>query len=578
MRKSGSSRRAPCDTDKKLYFGINYGNGQFRKKSVTMEEGMYRSEVEKALMLKLQISKNRMNYLLKQIQHHYDAVILEQGWEYYHKNRVTHVELAGTSIRARVQGNQVYETVVNLEDFTHSQCSCSYDGYCKHIAAAFFSLYAPYGRPELLLQQLKQAIHSRKKPMRGAAVIPERKPEKPNVPLEASMPVEWHRYFEGKFHGFSISHQHSIETFYESALETLPAYAENWRTSVRELYRLHIVLFMNRKIEQFYQETKSSYLSYYHENGCKIAAKNCEDRLVEALERIDGNKFFQEDPKHWQATLKMLGEFALHGKDSPIDWLFVYRSVWWQLAGQTEWLQEEMQRLDVLLGKKESLTRKKDTLIMARAHFDIVQDRMDAALQRLAGLNHPQTRDFFIYLNYYYNAKQWEKTLVWLRYLLPTAAAANHDDFRAFCQYWQDTSRHLDSDSEWVQVMESLLPRSYYYYTAYLLHTKRYRQWIDLQLANRISPLSLYALELRAIEEHDAELLLPLYHQAAERAVLEKNRTSYKTAVRLLKKLHGFYKQLGQEDRWEHYIYRLADKFSRLRAFQEELKKGKWIR
>lgn len=85
-------------------------------------------------------------------------------------------------------------------------------------------------------------------------------------------------------------------------------------------------------------------------------------------------------------------------------------------------------------------------------------------------------------------------------------------------------------------------------------------------------------MELKAIEEHDSALLLPLYHQAAERAVLEKNRASYKTAVRLLKKLHGIYKQLGQDDRWEHYVYRLADKFSRLRAFQEELKKGKWIR
>ena len=54
----------------------------------------------------------------------------------------------------------------------------------------------------------------------------------------------------------------------------------------------HIVLFMMRKIEQFYQETKSSYLSYYHENGCKIAAKNCEDKLVEFVERIRCESLF----------------------------------------------------------------------------------------------------------------------------------------------------------------------------------------------------------------------------------------------------------------------------------------------
>ncbi|UJF33591.1 SWIM zinc finger family protein [Paenibacillus hexagrammi] len=530
-------------------------------------------------MLKLQIPKNRMNYLMKQVQHHYDAVILENGWEYYHKGRVSDIELQGTSIHARVKGQKVHETIINLEDFTHSECSCNYDGFCKHIAAAFFSLYAPYGRPELLLQQLKQAIHSRKKTVRSAAsVLQGKKLEKPSSPLEDSMPVEWHRFFEGKFHGFSISHQQSIETFYESALETLPAYASAWKPSVQEVYRLHIILFMMRKIEQFYQETKSSYLSYYHENGCKITAKQCEERMEETLQAIDVKASTRAEPKHWHATLKMLSEFALHGKDSPIDWLLVYRLFWWEFKNHPKVLKEETQRLELLLSKKELTARRRDTLIIAKAHFDIIQGNKEDAFRLLATLKHPNTKDFFIYLHHYYESKQWEETLVWLRYLLPTVDQANHEDFRVFCQYWQDTAKHLDSDAEWVQVMESLLPRSYYYYTAYLLHTKRYRQWVDLQLANRISPLSLYAMELKAIEEHDAELLLPLYHQAAERAVLEKNRASYTTAVRLLKKLHAFYKQLGQEDRWEHYVYRLSDKFSRLRAFQEELKKGKWIR
>ncbi|UKS25693.1 SWIM zinc finger family protein [Paenibacillus sp. HWE-109] len=530
-------------------------------------------------MLKLQIPKNRMNYLIKQIPLHFDAVVLEQGWEYYHKGRVTEVDLKGTSIQATVAGKKVNTTTLNLENFSTSECSCSYDGFCKHIGATFFSLYAPYGRPELVLQQLKQQINTRKKPIRSAALAQERKAAaQANVPMEETMPIDWHRFFEGKFHGFSISHQHSIETFYDSALESLPPFAANWKSTTREIYLCHIVLFMMRKIEQFYQETKSSYLSFYHENGCKIAAKNCEDKLVEFVDRIDIPASFLAEPKHWLATLKMLGEFALQGKDSPIDWLFVYRFIWWKLAAQAGAQKEEIQRLDTLLAKKELTARKKDTLIAARAHFDIMQGDTDSAFERLDQLAQPSSKDYFLYLNHYYNQKQWDLMLVWLRFLFKSIANANHDDFRTFCQFWLDTTKHLDSDSEWVQVMETLLPRSYYYYTAYLLQTKRYRQWVDLQLANRISPLSLYGMELKAIEEHDAALLLPLYHQAAERAVLEKNRASYKTAVRLLKKLHSLYKQLGQDDRWEHYVYRLADKFSRLRAFQEELKKGKWIR
>ncbi|MFC5450463.1 SWIM zinc finger family protein [Paenibacillus aestuarii] len=529
-------------------------------------------------MLKLQIPKNRMNYLMKQVQHHYDAQQLERGWEDYHKSRVGDIDLVGLSIHASVASDKVYEVVLNLEDFTQSSCSCDYNGYCQHIAAAFFSLYAPYGRPELLLQQLKQAIHTRKKTVRGAPSTPERKASNPNVPQENAAPAEWHRFFEGRFHGFSISHQHSIETFYESALETLPGFAASWRTSVKELYQLHIALFMMRKIDQFYQDTKSSYLSYYHENGCKVAAKNCEDKFVEFVERMDVNGSYTAEPKAWQATMKMLGDLALQGKDSPVDWLFIYRFLWWKMDGYEKIGQEEITRLEQLLAKKETLARKKDTLIVARAHFDIIQGNTEDAFERLKQLSHPNAKDFFLYLNYYYNERRWEDTLVWLRWLLTPIAAANHDDFRAFCQYWLDTTKHLETDGEWVQVMESLLPRSYYYYTAYLLQTKRYRQWVDLQLANRISPLNLYALELRTIEDHDASLLLPLYHQAAERAVQERNRASYKTATRLLKKLHALYKQLDQADRWEHYVYRLSDKFSRLRAFQEELKKGKWIR
>ena len=83
----------------------------------------------------------------------------------------------------------------------------------------------------LFLQQLKQQIHARKKPARGAAasVTGTQSALQGQLPLKKSMPSDWHRFFEGKFHGFSISHQHSIETFYESAWSRLPLYAADWR-------------------------------------------------------------------------------------------------------------------------------------------------------------------------------------------------------------------------------------------------------------------------------------------------------------------------------------------------------------
>jgi uncharacterized Zn finger protein len=89
--------------------------------------------------------------------------------------------------------------------------------------------------------------------------------------------------------------------------------------------------------------------------------------------------------------------------------------------------------------------------------------------------------------------------------------------------------------------------------------------------------MELHPEELHLLEKEDLKLLLPLYHQAVERCILEKNRTSYKDAVKLLKKLKTYYKRLKQQQRWEQYIVRLAAQYTRLRAFQEELRKGKVI-
>jgi uncharacterized Zn finger protein len=106
----------------------------------------------------------------------------------------------------------------------------------------------------------------------------------------------------------------------------------------------------------------------------------------------------------------------------------------------------------------------------------------------------------------------------------------------------------------------------------------RYRRWVNFHLAERIGLSSLYPVDMRAIEAHDPTLLLPVYHQSIDAYIKQKNRTAYKEAIRLLKKLASIYKQLGRQDRYEAYMEKLARHYSRLRAFQEELKRGKLIR
>ncbi|WP_068777764.1 SWIM zinc finger domain-containing protein [Paenibacillus sp. FJAT-26967] len=524
-------------------------------------------------MLKLQIPKNRMNYLIKQMQIHMDPEDVERGWMYFHKGRVTGAELVGAVVQASVRGKERYTTTINLENFSAGSCNCPFDKPCKHMGAVIFALYTPHGRPELLVQELKRAMLTKKKSPRDRSKESSRATE----PVPNGSSAEWHRFFEAQYHGFSISHQYSFDLFVTSAFERFRAYAASWADDIRLLYDLHVILFVMHRMEQFFTDTKNSYLSGYHESNAKTAAAECLTRLDNLMQSPGLEDSLKKHAKLWQEALRRLGTLALEGHDSPIDWLYVYRAVWWSLSERPAWIQKEKARLDKLLTDSEAKPRKQDALLIARAHFDFIENRTEEAIERLEKLHKRRAQNFLLYMKRCHEQAQWEQLLAWLRWLAPTMQSASQEDFRLLCQYWTDSAKHADADAEWVQLMETLLPRSYYVYTGYLLQTKRYRQWIDLQLANRIGPQNLYALELRAVEEADPALLLPLYHQAVERSVLEKNRTSYKTAVRMLKKLESCYLALGREREWDIYINRLADHFSRLRAFQEELQKGHWI-
>ncbi|TDF92138.1 SWIM zinc finger family protein [Paenibacillus piri] len=533
-------------------------------------------------MLKLQIPKNRINYLIERMQHDFELPDLERGWEYHHKSCVNEIELRhGVEIHAYVSGEEIYDVSLDMEQFAKSECSCGQQTYCEHMAAVIFTLYASFARPELLLQQLKQAImvKSRQQQNRTAATDAKsvKKTERLEAPQADQAPSTWQRYFDQQFYGYSLSQQHSIELFYNAAKDSLTPIAADWEEPLRSLYGLHVLLFIMRKVEQFYSDTKTSYLSYYIETGSKTVAKQCIEQLQTSLPAIDFEAIQQLHAAAVDDTLAFIGEGALAGKDSPMDWLLVYRIVWWRLESRTERLERERKQLAFILSKSNVMPRRRDAVVIALAHFDIMDGRDDRARIVLEQLNKREARDFFIYLHRFYDEQQWDRMLAWLRWLLPSVQRAQQEELRMFCTYWMEAVNRQPDDGEWVDVMIALLPRTYFFYTAYLLKANRFKAWVDLQLANRVSPLNLYTMDLKAVEAHDPSLLLPLYHQAVERCIAEKNRNSYKMAVRLLKKLQAYYKKLGKPNSWEAYIYRLANRYSRLRALQEELRKGKWI-
>ncbi|WP_397376058.1 hypothetical protein [Paenibacillus terricola] len=172
-------------------------------------------------------------------------------------------------------------------------------------------------------------------------------------------------------------------------------------------------------------------------------------------------------------------------------------------------------------------------------------------------------------------AEQWALLRDWLAETGPLIIGFRSEDLAPYGDYWAVVVEQLpEAESAMWSTLQAMLPFSRTVYENALAAHGRWDRWVDLQMCMGQDPLSFRATALKPIEKDAPELLLPFYHQAVERYVLQKNREGYKAATRLLKRLAKLYARLKKGERWEQFIAVFASRNSRLRALQEELRKG----
>ncbi|WP_168120766.1 hypothetical protein [Paenibacillus sp. HB172176] len=278
-------------------------------------------------------------------------------------------------------------------------------------------------------------------------------------------------------------------------------------------------------------------------------------------------------------TIAYIRETATHQSWFPPAYLDIYAELWLILtssaADSPGLLQEELAHLTEEPGEGNKLF---PLVAQAWMRFWLGEDQeawrlLDAATRH--GLKPAQA---FRFLRLLEKNGDWTRLQAWLSHCANEYVGRTPGSLDEYGRYWDAVVESLPQAEErmW-SALASLPPYCSSLYDESLMRYGRWRQWIDYQLSLGSDPLDFRAKDLQPIEKGAPEALLPFYHQGVEKYVLWKNRNGYKRAVKLLKRLAKLYKKLKREQRWEAYIETFASRNSRLRALQEELRKGKLI-
>lgn len=108
----------------------------------------------------------------------------------------------------------------------------------------------------------------------------------------------------------------------------------------------------------------------------------------------------------------------------------------------------------------------------------------------------------------------------------------------------------------------------------FLIERERFAEWAALMHRFNIPYDGLEPDTLKFVLANDPASVMPLLHTYAMRFIQEKNRHSYRRAVRLFKNMKAGAKKSGKVDFWNRYIDTVREQYRRLRALSEEMEKG----
>ncbi|NQX46842.1 hypothetical protein HQN87_16000 [Paenibacillus tritici] len=529
--------------------------------------------------------------LISEVAQSFDDLTLKRGFQYYKQKRLHAFKMmTDREIMCIVEGREDYVTAVKLDHLPESRCGCPVSGMCKHMAAVLMQYAEDQERPVHSIANAKALVDRPKIPAKAPAV-PGRRGEQLKK-LAALIPgatvQQWREYMALILE--PLIHTVRNPQYADRGLAAITGAAPKLSPAAGKLFKLHAHLcVLESLIKPGGQPLAAglSTLSYSVGYYTSIAVSDLQKQILQMMKQsLPLAEAPEEWPRVYDTIAYLRGEMLAEVRDRSREQPYLancYSLLWnhWitpNLSGPELYAKELVELKQA--GEALSTSASRHALLLAESRMHVFLHEDAAAMEKLRtaaehpGLHPQEVMDFLSPLA---GARQWERLTDWLAVTGPLLSSRLYN-LQDYAEYWDDAIHYLpEAEPRMWETLSGMLPLSREIYEEQLLAYGKWQEWMDIQLSSGHRPADFRVSDLQPVEKNAPELLLPFYHQAVERFVLEKNRHSYKAAVKLLKRLAKLYKKTKREARWNEFLDGFLDRHSRLRALQEELRKGKLI-
>lgn len=495
----------------------------------------------------------------------------------YRSGVVYNVDFDGYTLSGTVNAEgSVYSVHIPIRNVTESYCDCFAPTQCQHMLAVLLSAASSFGQVGDVLTLFKNNTKPSLPPIRTARQVLQ------SSAFEEMDYKSWQTYFENEYESFkkeqarlTYKQMYFLMSLFTDFYTKLERKAPRI-VAIHELFKLHAALYCFQKLLEEIQEFEANKLYSYHQpvNVVRLFV----DKVESTVRDLKTEAIPEESKPILQETARLIHEVFFSTDAYTQERFFIYRHVWGELLRTEEQLQEEEKRIDTKINPLSKA--------LASSHLLFLNNEDLLAMELLKKQPASVVSLYFYWLEELLSTMQWDRAKSWLSFTYKQVKETImeqentvfiQDIVRLFVMMYETYATHTNEQAGLEMILQELLPYSFTNYEQYVLAKKQYHAWTELQLLYGFEVIELLKEPLKDIEKEAPEAALPLYHHAAMEAIEERNRKSYKRAVRYLKKLRMLYKRLKRTDEWDAFIIHIANLHSRLRALQEELRRGKLI-